>query len=516
MLKAGGLFLKKDGGDILLSLAIGTGYLPLSTLADCAEEKRARVFLNLCELVWSVRDHGILAFKISPDVVHYNSEEEVAIELKGIDHFPDAACKTLASRWNFPYMPPETWDPGIGLEWLDIVKAEETAVWAIGATMYQVNPSFAPSGYDYSLERYVTDLTIDNNIYIEAFEILPPLAALILDTLRIEKAERPSLNELIRKVETAKSAMAKTFVKEEPVLDVSPILEEHAQVSESISIAGTPRIHGYEIIKLLGMHGMTRIWLARKRKNEQLVALRTIAGNVDSHDIKRVQREIELAAALRHPHVVRFGHTGFADGQFYSVMEYIEGIDAQMLLQQRGGKVEPGEAIPIALQVLDALEYVHSQGIVHRNIKPSNILLTQLEKGWQAKLTGFDLAIRYQPAGLSRSTPEADLAGTPAFMPPEQLTNYSHPKPVSDIFALGATLYHLLTGQFVCDIGGAKEWYQQILAGEPVPIRKRDLSIGEDLADVIDKSVSKKADDRYQDAHEMKVALEKVWQDKEK
>lgn len=285
---------------------------------------------------------------------------------------------------------------------------------------------------------------------------------------------------------------------------------------EPKAVEGAPRIPGYEITKCLGRGGMGAVWLAKDEKNGELVAIKTVLPKAarDERSIKLFQREMEVTAALKHPNIVRFIDRGFADAQFYFVMEYVEGIDAQQLLEQRGGQVDPREAIPIILQALDALEYAHKQNVVHRDIKPPNILLAKASNStWNAKVNDFGLAKNFQLAGLSGITLKGQFAGSAPYMPPEQITNYRDTKPISDIFSVGATLYHLLSGQFVYNIKRPREWFLDILEDEPVPIRKRDSTMFKDLANVVDKAVSKKAGNRYQSAGQMKAALEKVWGD---
>lgn len=290
-------------------------------------------------------------------------------------------------------------------------------------------------------------------------------------------------------------------------------------------VDGAPAIPGYEIIKCLGRGGMGAVWLARDDKNQEQVAIKTVLPKVarDQRTIKHFQREMDVCTALVHPHIVRFIDRGFASDQFYFVMEFIDGPDAQKLVEQRGGRVDTPEAVHIILQVLEALEYAHKQEIVHRDIKPPNIMLASSEEAlrrpgdaakygalWSAKVNDFGLAKNFQLAGMSGMTLEG-FAGSPPFVPPEQIVNYRFVKPVSDVFSVGATLYYLLSGQFVYDFKRPKRWYLDILEGKPVPLRKRDATIDKDLAAVVDKAVSKESEDRYQDAGQMRAVLMKYY-----
>lgn len=292
------------------------------------------------------------------------------------------------------------------------------------------------------------------------------------------------------------------------------------------AVEGAPTIPGYEIIRCLGKGGMGAVWLARDDKNQEQVAIKTVLPEVagDERTIKRFLREMDECAALVHPHIVRFIDKGFASDQFYFVMEFVDGLDAQKLVEQRGGRVGAAEAVHIILQVLEALEYAHNRNIVHRDIKPPNVMLARSEEAWKrpedalkygalwnAKVNDLGLAKNFQLAGMSGMTLRGEFAGSPPFTAPEQIVNFRFVKPVSDVFSIGATLYHMLSGQFVYDIRRPKKWYLDILEGKPVPVRKRDETIDKDLAAVVDRAVSKEYEDRFQDAGQMRAVLMKYY-----
>lgn len=274
-------------------------------------------------------------------------------------------------------------------------------------------------------------------------------------------------------------------------------------------LKGAPAIPGYEVIKCLGRGGMGAVWLAKDEREEK-VAIKTILpqGSSDEYGVKELQREIKIITGLKHPRIVRFIDHGFSKERFYFILEYIEGTDAEKLLQERGGKMEVDEAIPIVLQILEALEYAHKKNLVHRDVKPHNILLAPSGKDWDAKLSDFGLAKNFQFAGLSGMTIKGQFSGSVPFMPPEQITNYRFVKPTSDVFAIGATLYHLLSGQYVFNIRSLRDPWMDIVKGKPIPIRERNPEIPQAIARVIDKAVSREATARYRDGGEMRVALE--------
>jgi hypothetical protein len=192
VLKTTRMFFSYKGKDLLLSSHLEDHFASLRNLADCAEEKQVITFLNLCKLVYTIREHGIFALQISPDVIFQDSEGDVAIEFKGLESFPDASCKTWARPWGFPYAPPEAWDPGIGMHWPQKVTDEKAAVWALGATMYEINSPFR-----HSLEEYIHAM---EHLLAVMFrqESSDALRRIITDALRLSDSNRPSLTDLIK------------------------------------------------------------------------------------------------------------------------------------------------------------------------------------------------------------------------------------------------------------------------------------------------------------------------------
>lgn len=270
-------------------------------------------------------------------------------------------------------------------------------------------------------------------------------------------------------------------------------------------------IPGYELGKMLGKGGMGAVYQARRKKDGATVAVKVMLSKiaVDEHAREGFQREIEVTRSLRHPNCVELFDHGSAGSAFYFVMEFCPGGSIDALLERRGGKLALKEAGPIILQALDGLAFAHEKGFVHRDLKPQNILLTANEGG-VAKVSDFGLAKSFQQAGFSGMTATGTLAGTPVFMPREQLTNFKFVKPVSDVWSMGATLYFMLTAEFPRDFRKGQDPMEVILRGEMVPMRKRDPSIPQAIAEVIDRAIADKVKDRYQTAAEFREALAKV------
>jgi serine/threonine-protein kinase len=271
-------------------------------------------------------------------------------------------------------------------------------------------------------------------------------------------------------------------------------------------------VPGYQMIKLLGRGGMGCVMLAQSDKNGQAVAIKTLLPEVAVTDqaLRRFMREIEVAAALDHPNIVRFIESGTHNGAVYLVTEYVEGSDAARLADSNGGRLPYKEAIDVVAQSLDALAYAHGLGYIHRDIKESNILLRGASPSYTAKLTDFGLAKSFTQSGMSGITMAGDMAGTFAYMPPEQIKDFRNVKPTSDIYALGMTAYSLLAGDTALDIGSGGDMaatVRAIFEGQIVPLRRRVPEVPEGVAHIIERALAKDPAQRWQSAGAMRTAL---------
>jgi serine/threonine protein kinase len=219
---------------------------------------------------------------------------------------------------------------------------------------------------------------------------------------------------------------------------------------------------------------------------------------------------MNIASSLHHNNIVEFIDDGSAGSAFYFIMEYCDGGGVNDLMDLHGGRLHLDVAGPIMLQSLEGLAYAHKKAFVHRDIKPHNILLCGSGRNLTAKISDFGLAKNFQRAGFSGMTVTGSIAGTPMFMPREQLINFKYTKPVSDVWSLGATFYNMLTGQLTRDFKKGQDPMEVVLQGRIVPIRERDASIPKKLAEVIDRALSNEPSQRFQDATEMLKAMQKV------
>jgi eukaryotic-like serine/threonine-protein kinase len=271
-------------------------------------------------------------------------------------------------------------------------------------------------------------------------------------------------------------------------------------------------IPGYDTVKLLGRGGMGCVMLGREQKTGRAVAIKTLLPEfaVAEKALKRFMREIDVAAALKHKNIVEFIDRGTHNGVVYLVTEFVDGADASKLAESKGGRLAYADAISIISQSLDALSHAHSQGYIHRDFKDQNILVSGAAPNLVAKLTDFGLAKSFTNSGMSGVTMAGEMAGTLAYMPPEQLRNFRDVKPQSDIYAVGMTAYSLLTGSLALDLTGrssVNDTIRAIFEQPAIPLQQRAPEIPKPVCDVIDRALAKDPTQRWQSAGAMRNAL---------
>jgi serine/threonine protein kinase len=290
-----------------------------------------------------------------------------------------------------------------------------------------------------------------------------------------------------------------------------------------------PKIEGYEIGigDKLGRGGMGAVYRAKRKQDSKIVAIKIMLPEIAVNEKARqvFNREVDTLRQLRHKYIVEFIDDGSAGDIFYFVQEFCNGGSVDKLMEHHHGKLPLNIAGPIFLQVLEGLAYAHQAkinavmkdgsrteriGIVHRDLKPNNIFLTGSEGQWTAKIGDYGLATCFDRAGLKSHTVTGNVAGTPPFMPKEQVTNFKYVKPVSDIWSISATFYNMLTGNFPRDFRLGQDPIAVVLSGIIVPIRKRNANIPSKVAEVIDRALAVDVNERYQDAGEMLKAMQKA------
>lgn len=271
-------------------------------------------------------------------------------------------------------------------------------------------------------------------------------------------------------------------------------------------------IPGYDTVKLLGRGGMGTVMLGREQRTGRAVAIKTLLPEfaVSDKAMKRFMREIDVAAALKHKNIVEFIDRGTHNGVVYLVTEFVDGADASKLAETQGGLLKYEDGISIISQALDALSFAHERGYIHRDFKDQNILVAGEAPNLVAKLTDFGLAKSFTHSGMSGVTMAGEMAGTLAYMPPEQLRNFRDVKPQSDIYAVGMTAYSLLTGGLALDLSknsSVNDTIRAIFEQPAVPLRQRAPNIPQPVCEIIDRALAKDPAQRWQTAGAMRNAL---------
>jgi serine/threonine-protein kinase len=213
---------------------------------------------------------------------------------------------------------------------------------------------------------------------------------------------------------------------------------------------------------------------------------------------------------LKHPHIVEYLEKGLARGPLWFAMEYVAGTNLEALANANKGKYPIHQACRMACQVLRGLEHAHMKGFVHRDIKPENILISRTPEGMVAKISDFGLAKNFSGIGLAKLTFSGEMRGTIPFMPPEQVRDFTTVLPSGDLYSTAATLYYLITGQFIYDQAAvAGELIRAVLDELPVPIQERRPDVPDGLAAVLMKCLSREPADRYPTAYDLRQELRK-------
>jgi pSer/pThr/pTyr-binding forkhead associated (FHA) protein len=272
-------------------------------------------------------------------------------------------------------------------------------------------------------------------------------------------------------------------------------------------------IPGYDTVRLLGRGGMGCVMLGREQRTGRAVAIKTLLPEFAISDkaLRRFMREIDVAAALKHNNIVEFIDRGTHNGVVYLVTEFVDGADASRLAELNGGHLAYKDGISIISQALDALSFAHAQGYIHRDFKDQNILVSGHSPNLVAKLTDFGLAKSFTHSGMSGVTMAGEMAGTLAYMSPEQLRNFRDVKPQSDIYAVGMTAYSLLSGALALDLtskSSVNDTIRAIFEQPAVPLRQRTPHIPAAVCEVIDRALAKDPAQRWQTAGAMRNALQ--------
>jgi len=316
----------------------------------------------------------------------------------------------------------------------------------------------------------------------------------LLAEVRREDADSGSANDSIRDAVLAEARALSTSRASTDVETLRATLQQN--LGES-----------YDILSTLGVGGMGAVFLARERALDRYVAIKTLRAEaaMTAASRERFRREARIAAGLSHPGILplyTFGETG---GTWYLVMGYVRGQSLAQRLQAEG-RLAPEEAWRILRALTDALDHAHRRQIIHRDIKPANILIDA--DNAQPILADFGISKVVGETDLLTRT--GDVLGTPNFMSPEQLTNARECDAQSDLYALGAVGYAMVSGRVpLTDIAGGDKLARRPLS-LVVPLERLCPTVAPDFVAVIMRCLAKRPEDRWESAAAMRDALDRV------
>jgi serine/threonine-protein kinase len=267
-----------------------------------------------------------------------------------------------------------------------------------------------------------------------------------------------------------------------------------------------PEIPGYEIMSLLGRGGMGAVYKARQKSLDRVVALKVLPPRAakDESFIRKFISEARTVAKLNHENIIAGIDVGEAKGTYYFAMEHVEGESLAHLIEA-DGPLEEHRALEIAVQIARALEHAHKHGLVHRDVKPQNILLA---KNDVAKLC--DLGLAKQMGQDDKGEPTGVPLGTPHYLSPEQARGEADVDIRSDIYSLGASLYHMLTGTPPFDGDSPMVLMTKHLTEDPIPPKRRNPEVSKAASDLVLQMMSKAKEDRQQSPTDVLEDLQRV------
>lgn len=319
-----------------------------------------------------------------------------------------------------------------------------------------------------------------------------------------DKSVRGEVESLLSSHDSADS-----FMETPAIAKVAAVIEAEKKLDSG------KRFGHYEIIKQIGAGGMGEVYLAKDTRLERKTAIKILPGSV-AHDEERMQRfvrEAKSASALNHPNIITIYEIGETDDTHFIATEYIEGATLRERL--KSSPVNLKSALEMAIQVASALDAAHRTGIIHRDIKPENVMirpdgLVKILDFGIAKLTEKPAVIDLEAATvINAQTQTGMIIGTAAYMSPEQARGETVDAR-SDIFSFGLILYEMIAGKPPFEGKNAIEIIGSILNKEPVPLSRQTAEVPHEIERIVEKTLRKDREQRYQTAKDLLIDLKDV------
>lgn len=260
----------------------------------------------------------------------------------------------------------------------------------------------------------------------------------------------------------------------------------------------------YQILDAIGRGGMGWVFKGTHKLLGRVEAIKVLPKNkTNPTSIECFHREIRAQARLDHPNLVRLSYADLDGDTYFLVTEYIEGIDLRRIVHGNGPLTQEMAAV-IVSEAASALDYVHREGLIHRDVKPGNLLITHQGR---TKLADLGLAIFADEDNVSKKKVR-HIVGTADFLAPEIIVNPSDVRPINDIYSLGCTLYYAVTGKVPYPSGDTADKLRRQLDETPIPPHRLNSSIDLDFCEMISLMMQKRPEDRIQSAAEVVAALQ--------
>jgi eukaryotic-like serine/threonine-protein kinase len=393
-----------------------------------------------------------------------------------------------------------------------------------GCADMQPNELAAVVGVDLR-QRLRRGETVDARQYLRRFPELAADQELAVDVVYTEYLIREQLGQLPDVVEFARRFPELATVLAEQVrlheafdglaVQRPPVTEEMTSFSENGANQSARNLPAdYEILGELGRGAMGVVYKARQPTLNRLVALKMVrsADLTNEELLERFRAEAKVVASLHHPQIVQVYDFGQHEGGPYLALEFVAGGTLAQRLD--GTPWNPRRAAELIEQLAHTVHFAHARGVVHRDLKPNNLLIAGEAEPLQVKIADFGLAkvFRDQVPGLTLS---GALLGTPNYMAPEQAAGRTGTVgPASDVYALGAILYELLSGRPPYQGETAIDTLQQVLLADPIPIQRLTPGLPRDLATICTKCLERDVAKRYASAHELAEDLRRFLADR--
>jgi serine/threonine-protein kinase len=284
-------------------------------------------------------------------------------------------------------------------------------------------------------------------------------------------------------------------------------LERNLAVGEAAPARTISRVGDYELLDLLGDGTTGSVFRARQLSRGRTVAVKVLSPRLaeDEEGFKRFLDEARVWAKLRHPHIVEFHRLACCEGLYYIAQEYAPGGSLRRLLAQSGGRLEQIRALELARQAAEGLAAAHAAGLLHRDVKPENVLL---DARGRAKLTDLGIAVRRaESRGTAPGQPADEFWGTPEYLAPEVISGHRATDPRSDLYSLGAMLFEMLAGRPPFQGRTPGEILRQHLEAPPPSLRQLRPGLAPQTAALVARLLAKDPAARFPHAQAVVAAL---------